>query len=78
MSYQDINTEVSNRIGYITLDREEKRNALGPRMIKELKEAFMDMGDNINIKVSDIDAKGLGNVHVAFECPGHLQMLDTA
>jgi len=58
MSYKDIKTEIKKRIGYITLDREEKRNALGPDMIKELQEAFLELGTNYVIKVMVLRAKG--------------------
>ena len=33
--------EIKDRIGYITLNRPEKRNALSPELVSDLKEAFL-------------------------------------
>lgn len=50
--------KVNDRIGYITLNRPEKRNALSPEMILALKEAFVEMGDRDDVKVIVLNANG--------------------
>jgi methylglutaconyl-CoA hydratase len=50
--------EVLNRIGYITLDRPEKRNALNYLVIQELKEAFSAAEKDEEIKVIVLQANG--------------------
>lgn len=50
--------KVADRIGYITLNRPEKRNALSPDMISGLKEAFEEMGDRDDVKVIILRAIG--------------------
>lgn len=51
-------TKVTDRIGYITLNRPEKRNALSPDLISGLKEAFEEMGDRDDVKVIILRAIG--------------------
>jgi len=51
-------TKVANRIGYITLNRPEKRNALSPDLISGLKDAFEEMGDRDDVKVIILRANG--------------------
>lgn len=51
-------TEVSERIGYITLNRPDKRNALNFVVIRELKEAFSHMEQNPEVKVIVLRANG--------------------
>lgn len=50
--------KVNDRIGYITLNRPEKRNTLSPEMILALKEAFGEMGDRDDVKVIVLNANG--------------------
>jgi methylglutaconyl-CoA hydratase len=50
--------EALNRIGYITLDRPEKRNALNYLVIQELKEAFSAAEKDEEIKVIVLQANG--------------------
>jgi len=50
--------EVKDRIGYIILDRPEKRNALNAELISELKEAFELAESDNNIKVIVLKANG--------------------
>jgi enoyl-CoA hydratase/carnithine racemase len=38
--FETIKTDINNQTGWITLDREERRNALNPRMVEELNEAL--------------------------------------
>ncbi len=49
---------ISGRIGYITLNRPEKRNALSTELIKGLYEAFMNLGDDESVKVVVLKATG--------------------
>ncbi|MGB0430641.1 MAG: enoyl-CoA hydratase/isomerase family protein [Bacteroidia bacterium] len=47
-----------NRIGYITLNRPEKRNALNSQMVTELKEAFLKAEKDDACKVIVLKANG--------------------
>lgn len=51
-------TQVENQLGFITLNRPEKRNALSPQLITDLAEAFSEMEENPNVKVVILQAKG--------------------
>ena len=53
-----INYEVQNRIGYITLNRPEKRNALSHDMVTELKEVFTMAEKDDSAKVIVLKANG--------------------
>lgn len=46
-----IHWEVRDRIGYITLNRPEKRNALNQEVVSELKKAFELANQDVNCKV---------------------------
>ncbi len=46
------------RIGYITLNRPEKRNALSRELVAELKEAFAKAEKDDNVKVIVLNANG--------------------
>src|SRR5882672_12037036 len=50
--------EVKERIGYITLNRPEKRNALSHELVAELKEAFAKAEDDLSVKVVVLQANG--------------------
>ena len=50
--------EVSNRVGYITLNRPEKRNALNEEMVKLLQEAFTKAEKDGNVKIIVLRANG--------------------
>lgn len=68
-----INYYIENRIGYITLNRPEKRNALNYQVISELKEAFdLAEGDD-DCKV--IVLKANGDVFCAGADLGYMQTL---
>jgi len=53
-----VNYQASNRIGYITLNRPEKRNALNSQMVTELKQAFNQASDDESCKVIVLRANG--------------------
>ncbi|VAW29256.1 Enoyl-CoA hydratase [hydrothermal vent metagenome] len=48
----------SNRVGYITLNRPEKRNALNYQVVAELKKAFSLANDDPDTKVIVLKAEG--------------------
>jgi enoyl-CoA hydratase/carnithine racemase len=47
--YQAIAVEVRDRIGWITLSREEKRNAISPTMMNELLDIFRRYDDDTDV-----------------------------
>ena len=49
---------ISNRIGFITLNRPEKRNALSHELISELKESFLQAEMDEQVKVIILKANG--------------------
>jgi methylglutaconyl-CoA hydratase len=49
---------IKDRIGYITMNRPEKRNALSHEMVTELKEAFTMADDDASVKVIILRARG--------------------
>lgn len=53
-----VNYEVKERVGYITLTRSEKRNALNGEMVTELKRAFAAAEDDEACKVIVLRAEG--------------------
>ncbi|KEO75123.1 enoyl-CoA hydratase/isomerase family protein [Anditalea andensis] len=55
---EQILTEIRDRIGYITLNRPEKRNALNAEMVRELKAALISMLEEETAKVIVIKAEG--------------------
>jgi len=56
MEYTKI--EIKDRIGYITLNRPEKRNALSYEFVGELKQAFAQLKEDVNAKVIVLRAEG--------------------
>lgn len=50
--------ESSNRIGYITLNRPEKRNALSKELVSDLKAAFAQAENDESVKVVVLKANG--------------------
>ncbi len=50
--------EVSNRVGYITLNRPEKRNALNEEMVKLLQEVFTKAENDSDVKIIVLRANG--------------------
>ena len=55
---QYIKYEIKDRIGYITLNRPEKRNALNAELVNELKESIKLAESDKNVKVIVIKAEG--------------------
>ncbi len=47
--YEAIATEVRDKVGRITLSREEKRNAISPTMMNELLQAFREFNDDPSV-----------------------------
>ncbi len=50
--------EVKNRIAYITLNRPDKRNALNDEMTQQLHTSFLKAGEDKNVKLVILKAKG--------------------
>lgn len=67
--------EVKDRVGYITLNRPEKRNALSYEMVSEIKLAFMNAESDKDCKVVVI--KGSGEAFCAGADLAYLQQLQT-
>ncbi|MEL6535726.1 MAG: enoyl-CoA hydratase-related protein [Bacteroidota bacterium] len=67
--------EVENRIGYITLNRPEKRNALSPVLISELQQAFTRADEDTAVKV--VVLKANGKVFCAGADLAYIQTLQT-
>ncbi|MDF2159038.1 enoyl-CoA hydratase-related protein [Algoriphagus sp. CAU 1675] len=53
-----VQTNVSDRIGTITMNRPEKRNALSPELIRDLFVAFEEMAENQDVKIIRLRAEG--------------------
>jgi len=53
-----LNINIKDRIGYLELNRPEKRNALNAEMVEALKEALTDLGINPDVKIIVIKAAG--------------------
>jgi methylglutaconyl-CoA hydratase len=64
---------VSNRIGYITLNRPDKRNALSYELVSELKDCFAKAEADDNLKV--VVLKANGEAFCAGADLGYLQQL---
>lgn len=58
MTFSWITVDVADRIGTITLNRPDKRNALNAEMVSELKTAFSDLADSDQAKVIILKANG--------------------
>ncbi len=70
-----VQNEVKDRVGYITLNRPEKRNALSYEMVSEIKLAFMNAEADKECKV--IVIKGSGEAFCAGADLAYLQKLQT-
>ncbi len=53
-----IKYETKDRIGYITLNRPEKRNALNAELVNELKTTFRKAEENSEVKIIILKAEG--------------------
>ena len=51
-------SEIAGKVGYLTLNRPEKRNALGPEMIQSLGDALARMESDDMVKVVVLQANG--------------------
>lgn len=58
MQYDYIECHVAERIGYITLNRPEKRNAFNYELVAELKSAFQLLYNDIHCKIIVLRARG--------------------
>jgi methylglutaconyl-CoA hydratase len=67
--------EVKERVGYITLNRPDKRNALSYQLVSEIKLAFMNAENDNDCKV--IVIKGSGEAFCAGADLAYLQQLQT-
>lgn len=67
---------ISSRVGTIYLSRPEKRNALHPQMVSELKETFQQFRDNDSVKI--IVLRGKGDVFCAGADLSVIKALKTA
>jgi methylglutaconyl-CoA hydratase len=54
-----VQTNISDRIGYVILNRPEKRNALNYQFVSELKESFLAFSKNDAVKVIVLKAEGV-------------------
>lgn len=73
MSPNYLLTEIRDRVGYITLNRAEKKNALNDDMVSELTEAFSLMYKDSQVKV--IQLRAMGDVFSAGADLHYLQKL---
>ncbi|WP_194777223.1 enoyl-CoA hydratase/isomerase family protein [Pararhodonellum marinum] len=69
----DVKIEIKDRIGYVTLNWPEKRNALNPVLIEKLKSAFTKLKNNDEAKVLVLKAEG--KVFCAGADLGYIQKL---
>jgi len=58
MSYQNIIAEKEDHLGFITIDRPKKLNALNKATIEELHEAFTDLNEDEEVRVIIITGSG--------------------
>lgn len=56
--YQAITAEVKDRVGTITLSREERRNAISPTMMNELLDAFREYDEDAGVVVVVLTGAG--------------------
>lgn len=54
-----VQTSIKDRIGFISLNRPDKRNALNFQFVCELKEAFQSFSKNGDVKVIILKAEGI-------------------
>lgn len=60
MNYKTLEFESRDHIGWLTLNRPESLNALSSQMVKELREFFLSLEDNLDIRVVIIRGAGRG------------------
>ncbi|MER2089852.1 MAG: enoyl-CoA hydratase [Sporosarcina sp.] len=71
-NYENIDVKFENKVCVVTLNRPEKRNALGQEMREELRSFFTSIKDNDEIKVILLTGEGK-----AFSAGGDLSALKT-
>ena len=54
-----VQTRINDRIGFISLNRPDKRNALNFQFVSELKDAFQSFSENADVKVIILKAEGI-------------------
>lgn len=54
-----VQTYIESRVGFVILNRPEKRNALGPEMIENLIHAFSELEKHPDVKVVVLKAEGV-------------------
>ena len=70
-----VKTEILDRIGYVILNRPEKRNALNAEFVNELKTTIYDFEKNTDVRA--LILKSSGNVFCAGADLAYLQKLQT-
>ena len=60
MTYQDLTLETRNQVAIITLNRPEKMNAMGPRLVHELLDALQSTRHDDGVKAMVITGAGRG------------------
>ncbi len=58
MSYDLLTITKSHPLAFITMTREEKRNALSPELIAELSRAFDELLEDEDVRVENLLAYG--------------------
>lgn len=56
--YQTLVVEIKNKVGRITLSREDKRNSISPTMMNEILDAFKRLNDEPNVAVIVLTGAG--------------------
>lgn len=74
-NFSTVHYEELDRVAYITLNRPEKRNALGPKLVEELTTIFTAIDQHETLKVAVL--RGAGKVFCAGADLGYLQQLQT-
>lgn len=58
MPFSSLLYEINDRVAYITLNRPEKRNALHPQLVTEIKQALTDAAHDDTVKLIVLKANG--------------------
>src|SRR5947209_7901987 len=76
MSYANLEIARNHPLAFITMTREEKRNALSPDLIRELGEAFRELEADEDVRV--VILRGKGNIFSAGADLAYLQQISEA
>ena len=60
MTYQDLNLDIQNQVAIVTLQRPEKMNAMGPRLVHELLDVLQSTRHDDGVKAMVITGAGRG------------------